>query len=189
MPPFLYGGDMIAEGRVLPDLVEYNCLLWKYAAGTPNILGAIVSAQALRMLLDLALSPKRPVYFGTSKPLGRHAVQDAMGRITAWNRQLTARARRGLAAARSGKAVHPVDVAARHIQRGVVLADGLFVRPVEQAVHLAPGVVVQLDLAHAELIGPAVAGVIGDLRDGLGGQLQILVEVHESCHDMLLRSM
>ena len=24
--PFLYGGDMIAEGRVLPDLVEYNAL-------------------------------------------------------------------------------------------------------------------------------------------------------------------
>jgi cysteine desulfurase/selenocysteine lyase len=98
MPPFLYGGDMIAEGRVLPDLVEYNCLPWKYAAGTPNILGAIVSAQALRMMLDLALSPKRPVYFGTSKPLGRHAVQDAMGRITAWNRQLTARALAGLSA-------------------------------------------------------------------------------------------
>jgi cysteine desulfurase/selenocysteine lyase len=96
MPPFLYGGDMIAEGRVLPDLVEYNCLPWKYAAGTPNILGAIVSAQALRLLLDLALSPKRPVYFGTGKPLERHAVQDAMGRITAWNRQLTARALDGL---------------------------------------------------------------------------------------------
>jgi hypothetical protein len=41
--------------------------------------------------------------------------------------------------------------------------------------------VVQLDLAHAELIGPGVAGVIGDLRDGLGRQLQILVKVHESC--------
>src|SRR4029077_10747784 len=35
--PFLYGGDMIAEGRVLPDRVEYNALPWKYAAGTPNI--------------------------------------------------------------------------------------------------------------------------------------------------------
>ena len=34
--PFLYGGDMIAEGRVLPDLVEYNSLPWKYAAGTPQ---------------------------------------------------------------------------------------------------------------------------------------------------------
>ena len=34
--PFLYGGDMIAEGRVFPDRVEYNDLPWKYAAGTPT---------------------------------------------------------------------------------------------------------------------------------------------------------
>ena len=98
MLPFLYGGDMIAEGRVLPGLVEYNCLPWKYAAGTPNILGAIISAQAVRLLLDLALSPRRPLYFGTGRPVGRGAVQDAMSRITAWNRQLTARALAGLAA-------------------------------------------------------------------------------------------
>jgi cysteine desulfurase/selenocysteine lyase len=96
--PFLYGGDMIAEGRVLPDLVEYNALPWKYAAGTPNILGTIVSAQAVRLLLDLALSPKRPVYFGTGKVIERAAVQEAMGRVAAWNRQLTARALDGLAA-------------------------------------------------------------------------------------------
>jgi cysteine desulfurase/selenocysteine lyase len=96
MLPFLYGGDMIAEGRVLPDLVEYNCLPWKYAAGTPNILGAIVSAQAVRMLLDLALSPRQPAYFGTGKPIERGAVQEAMGRVAAWNRQLTARALDGL---------------------------------------------------------------------------------------------
>jgi cysteine desulfurase / selenocysteine lyase len=98
MLPFLYGGDMIAEGRVLPDLVEYNALPWKYAAGTPNILGAIISAQAVRLLLDLALSPKRPVYFGTGRPLERAAVREAMGRVTAWNRQLTARALDGLGA-------------------------------------------------------------------------------------------
>src|SRR5215475_6793821 len=96
MLPFLYGGDMIAEGQVFPDRVGYNCLPWKYAAGTPNILGAIVSAQAVRLLMDLALSPRRPVYFGTSKPLTRAAVKEAMGRVTAWNRQLTARALAGL---------------------------------------------------------------------------------------------
>jgi cysteine desulfurase / selenocysteine lyase len=96
--PFLYGGDMIAEGQVLPDRVRYNALPWKYAAGTPNILGAIVSAQAVRLLLDLALSPRRPVWFGTGKPIERAAVQDAMGRITAWNQHLTARALDGLAA-------------------------------------------------------------------------------------------
>jgi cysteine desulfurase/selenocysteine lyase len=98
MLPFLYGGDMIAEGQVVPDEVGYNCLPWKYAAGTPNILGAIVSAQAVRMLLDLALSPRRPVYFRTGKPIAQDAVREAMGSITAWNRQLTARALDGLAA-------------------------------------------------------------------------------------------
>ena len=90
--PFLYGGDMIAEGRVLPDLVEYNALPWKYAAGTPNILGAIVSAQALRLLLDLALTPRRPAYFGTAKPIERTAVHAAMSRISSWNEQLAGRA-------------------------------------------------------------------------------------------------
>ena len=53
--PFLYGGDMVAEGRVSPERVEYGELPWKFAAGTPNILGVIVSAQALRLLADLAL--------------------------------------------------------------------------------------------------------------------------------------
>ena len=94
--PFLYGGDMIAEGQVFPDRVEYNALPWKYAAGTPNILGAIVSAQALRLLLDLALTPGRPAYFGTARPLERAEVQAAMTRISGWNQQLTSRALDGL---------------------------------------------------------------------------------------------
>ena len=96
--PFLYGGDMIAEGRVFPDRVEYNSLPWKYAAGTPNILGAIVSAQALRLLLDLALTPGRAAYFGTSRPIGAAAVHAAMDRISRWNQQLTSRALDGLGA-------------------------------------------------------------------------------------------
>ena len=33
--PFLYGGDMIAEGRVFPHRVDYNELPWKYAAWAP----------------------------------------------------------------------------------------------------------------------------------------------------------
>ncbi len=96
--PFLYGGDMIAEGRVYPDRVDYNALPWKYAAGTPNILGAIISARAPRLLLDLALSPGRPAYFGTAQPLERAAVRIAMNRISSWNQQLTARALDGLSA-------------------------------------------------------------------------------------------
>jgi cysteine desulfurase/selenocysteine lyase len=94
--PFLYGGDMIAEGQVFPDRVSYGPLPWKYAAGTPDILGAIISAQALRLLADLALSPDQPAYFGTARPLGRAAVQDAMTRISCWNQQLTSRALDGL---------------------------------------------------------------------------------------------
>jgi len=96
--PFLYGGDMIAEGRVFPDRVEYNALPWKYAAGTPNILGTIVSAQALRLLLDLALTPDRLTYFGTGQAVERQTVAAAMDRVSRWNRQLTARALSGLGA-------------------------------------------------------------------------------------------
>jgi cysteine desulfurase/selenocysteine lyase len=111
--PFLYGGDMIAEGRVLPDLVEYNALPWKYAAGTPNILGTIVSAQALRLLLDLALTPRHPVYFGTATAVDRGAVQGAMRRVTAWHQMLTARALDGLAAIPGIRIYGPRDAARR----------------------------------------------------------------------------
>jgi cysteine desulfurase/selenocysteine lyase len=111
--PFLYGGDMIAEGRVLPDLVEYNALPWKYAAGTPNILGTIVSAQALRLLLDLALTPDHATYFGTAKPVDRAAVQDAMTRVSRWNSQLTARALDSLGAIPGITIYGPRDAARR----------------------------------------------------------------------------
>ena len=111
--PFLYGGDMIAEGRVFPDSVEYNALPWKYAAGTPNILGAIVSAQALRILLDLALSPTRPVYFGTSKPFSHAVVQAAMARVSDWNTQLAKRALDGLAGTPGLTIYGPRDAARR----------------------------------------------------------------------------
>jgi cysteine desulfurase / selenocysteine lyase len=96
--PFLYGGDMIAEGRVFPERVDYNALPWKYAAGTPNILGAIVSAQALRLLLDLVMTPKHPAYFGTAKPIEHRAVREAMTRVSGWNQHLASRALDGLGA-------------------------------------------------------------------------------------------
>ena len=111
--PFLYGGDMIAEGQVFPDRVEYNALPWKYAAGTPNVLGAIVSAQALRLLVDLALSPHRPVWFGTPAALDRTAVRTAMDRVCAWNRALTARALDGLGAIDGITIYGPRDAAQR----------------------------------------------------------------------------
>jgi cysteine desulfurase/selenocysteine lyase len=111
--PYLYGGDMIAEGQVFPGHVGYNDLPWKYSAGTPNILGAVVSAQALRVLLDLALTPKRPVYYGTGKPIKAAAVYVAMSRIAAWTQLLTARALRQLAAIPGITMYGPTDPARR----------------------------------------------------------------------------
>jgi cysteine desulfurase/selenocysteine lyase len=109
--PFLYGGDMIAQGQVFPDAVEFNALPWKYAAGTPNILGAIVSAQALRLLLDL-VSPG-PSCFGTTRAISRAAVHTAMDSVTGWNRTLTARALSGLAAIDGITIYGPLDAARR----------------------------------------------------------------------------
>lgn len=111
--PFLYGGDMIAEGRVFPDHVDYNALPWKFAAGTPNILGTIVSAQALRIVLDLALTPQRATYFGSARAIDRDAVRLAMQRIGHWNRTLTAHALQRLAGVPGITIYGPRDAARR----------------------------------------------------------------------------
>ncbi len=88
--PFLYGGDMIAEGQVSPDLVQYNDLPWKFTAGTPNILGVIVSAQALRLATDLVLDGGRRRFFGTTDPLPRARVEATMALVNRHTRMLTA---------------------------------------------------------------------------------------------------
>jgi cysteine desulfurase/selenocysteine lyase len=111
--PFLYGGDMVAEGRVFAGSVEYNALPWKYAAGTPNILGTIVSAEALRILLDLALAPDNMAYFGSARPLEPATVRAAMDRITSWNTRLVARALDGLAGIAGITIYGPQDPARR----------------------------------------------------------------------------
>jgi len=78
---FLYGGDMIAEGMVSPEKVEYNSLPWKFTAGTPNILGTILSAQALRLLMDFSLNPGKHNYFMTAKRLEVPDIKKAMANI------------------------------------------------------------------------------------------------------------
>ena len=115
--PFLYGGDMIAEGRVFPDRVEYNALPWKFSAGTPNVLGAIVSAQALRILLDLAMTPREFSYFQTAKPIERGAVHAAMDSVSAWNRRLTTRALEGLRTIPGITIYGPQDPSRAHLAR------------------------------------------------------------------------
>ncbi len=86
--PFLYGGDMIAEGQVTPVAVSYNELPWKFSAGTPNILGVIASAQTLRFVADLA-DPTAPRFFGTEDPVPRTVVSGAVARISGYSAALT----------------------------------------------------------------------------------------------------
>ena len=85
--PFLYGGDMIAEGQVTPHRVEYNDLPWKFSAGTPNILGVIASAQTMRYLVDLA-DPHLHL-FGTERTLSHPAAARAITRMAAHTARLT----------------------------------------------------------------------------------------------------
>ncbi|MFA6896684.1 MAG: aminotransferase class V-fold PLP-dependent enzyme [Patescibacteria group bacterium] len=86
--PFLYGGDMIAEGAVSPEKVEYNVLPWKFTAGTPNTLGTILSAQAVRLLIDFSLNPGKEVYFMTDKKLESDDVKRAMNNIEIHEKEL-----------------------------------------------------------------------------------------------------
>ena len=72
-----------------------------------------MSAQALRILLDLALTPKRPAYFGTARPIEREAVRAAMSRVAAWNQMLTSRALDGLGAIDGITIYGPRDAARR----------------------------------------------------------------------------
>ena len=96
--PFLYGGDMIAQGQVSPQHVAYNELPWKYSAGTPNILGVITSAQALRFAVDLIGSAGPPTYFRTNISIPAQAVSATMSGIGEHTRRLTERATESLAA-------------------------------------------------------------------------------------------
>jgi len=92
--PFLYGGDMIAEGQVSPETVDWNSLPWKFTAGTPNILGTILSAQAIRLLMDFSLNPGEYKYFMTDKNLEPTDVKRAMDNVSAHEKMLTEEALR-----------------------------------------------------------------------------------------------
>lgn len=109
MRPFLYGGDMIAEGKVRPEKVEYNSLPWKFTAGTPNILGTILSAQAIRLLMDFSLNPGEFNYFMTDKKLERSDVKKAMDNIEAHENDLIGEALEILKGAPSLKIYGPRD--------------------------------------------------------------------------------
>ena len=54
LPPWLGGGEMISE--VSFEKTTYNTLPFKYEAGTPNIGGNIVLAEALRFVSEIGIS-------------------------------------------------------------------------------------------------------------------------------------
>ena len=110
--PFLYGGDMIADGQVALDHVGYNDLPWKFAAGTPNILGVIASAQALRFAVDLAGAADLP-YFRSTNDIPRQAVAATMEAFGSHTRQLTERAIAGIATIPGATIYGPMDAARR----------------------------------------------------------------------------
>lgn len=89
MKPFLYGGDMIADGQVTLEKVGYNILPWKFTAGTPNILGTILSAQAIKCILDLTSNPGKEKYLLGNSILKRSDVKKAMNKIENYENELT----------------------------------------------------------------------------------------------------
>jgi cysteine desulfurase/selenocysteine lyase len=111
--PFLYGGDMIADGSVHTDRVEYNDLPWKYAAGTPNILGTIVSAEALRLLVDLVGAAGPSELFRSAAPLRHADVQATMASVGIHTRALTEQALTGLQEIDGLRILGPADACAR----------------------------------------------------------------------------
>jgi cysteine desulfurase / selenocysteine lyase len=73
MPPFLGGGEMIADvGR---DISTYNVLPWKYEAGTPNIADAIAFGAAIDYLeavgMDAIRAHERDLTAYALEALGR----------------------------------------------------------------------------------------------------------------------
>src|SRR6516165_11203104 len=80
------------------------------------------------------------------------------------------------------QAVHLMYFTAGNVQRRVMPSDRVFVRRLQEAVDLAVGVVIQLNLPHAELIANAIPRSLGYLLDGPRRELQVVVVIHEPGH-------
>jgi len=111
--PFLYGGDMVAERGVFADRVEYNRLPWKYAAGTPNILGTIASAEALRLLLDVTHEGGADPWSRTRRRITAQDTVAGMTRVSAHGRMLTQRALGRLATLPTATVYGPAEASER----------------------------------------------------------------------------
>lgn len=98
MQPFQYGGDMIAEGEVTPDYVGYNTLPWKFTAGTPNIIGTIMAAGAIKYLVDTGSGISTDINIDTILNFTPHCnqIEKAMTAIQSYGQRLTAALLEGL---------------------------------------------------------------------------------------------
>lgn len=81
--PFQYGGEMIAEGKVTAEKVEYDKLPWRFTAGTPNIIGTILTGEVTELIADIVLGKK---FKNISK---KERKEKAMESIQEYERGLT----------------------------------------------------------------------------------------------------
>ncbi len=81
--PFHYGGDMIAEGKVTVEKVEYDELPWRFTAGTPNIIGTILAGEATELIVELVLGKR------LDGDLERQSIEKAMRAIQEYEKVLT----------------------------------------------------------------------------------------------------
>ena len=155
--PFLYGGDMIADGGVWDDRIEYADLPWRSAAGTPAVLEVIVSGQALRLLVDMVSGPDAEPYFRTERSVPRSVVSEVMSAVRDHTKMLTSHARGALVRGRRDHPLWPTGrpgpIPSRRLQRGRVEP----VRPGRRS--RQPGCRsprrVSLRLAGAPMVGPS----------------------------------
>ncbi len=81
--PFQYGGEMIAEGKVTAEKVEYDKSPWRFTAGTPNIIGTILAGEVTELIADIVLGKK---FKNISK---KERKEKAMESIQEYERGLT----------------------------------------------------------------------------------------------------
>lgn len=111
MRPFHYGGDMIAEGKVSPELVEYNVLPWKFTAGTPNIMGSIIAAEAAEFLVGTVLGSWKKN--GARPYTDRAAIRQAMFMVEDYEQKLNGYLIDGLSGVKGLRIYGPADARRR----------------------------------------------------------------------------
>jgi cysteine desulfurase/selenocysteine lyase len=118
MPPFLAGGEMIADvGR---DVSTYNELPWKFEAGTPNIADVIAFGAAIDYLSQLGMDAVRE----HERELVAYALESLADQsdVTLYGPRDTAR--RGGVVTFNLDQIHPHDLSAVLDYEGIAIRAG-----------------------------------------------------------------